>query len=1082
MSEIKIFKASAGSGKTFRLVVEYLKLLIKNPTNYKHILAVTFTNKATTEMKERILRDLFSLSRQENKQLLQLLMNECRVSAQDVELNSKRALSLILHDYDRFAVSTIDSFFQGILRSFARESGLYGSYEIDLDMDAVLAEACDRMLMSIDKDTELREWLTQMAENRLQEEKGWQIKDTILSVGKELTKSVFVDYRLHQGSLTEERENIKELKKTLQTIKKQYEAECRGVGKEGLALMEKHNLSFDDFKYKGTSFPKMFEKLANFKGGELKMAKRFEDAPDNVESWYGDKKNTSRIDAIYHDGMNQLVKEFLDYYEKNWTRYLTAKAIYSNIFTLGVLSTLSQFVREVGQENNSLLLSESDNLLRGIIAGNDAPFIYEKAGNYYHFFMIDEFQDTSIVQWDNFKPLITNSLAENNPNLVVGDVKQSIYRWRNSDWKLLNSNIKDDLKNYTLSEENLNSNWRSRTNIVEFNNWFFPISAAFLQDAYNQANISSNLYQSTIIDVYADVQQIAASKKSGGIVQCELIDEEKQPDYYSATTDRLISQIEKLQDAGVRASEMAILVKKNNQAMVVVDALLNYQKNNPLKPYNFQVVSDDSLILAVALSVRFIVSMFRFVTSPDDVVNRANIVFLFHHYILPQLQKENILTVDNVENSGFSGKLISEDIALTYFPFFNNNESKVIARHWASLSITDLTAELIARYSLDKLPGEQASLQAFHDVVIDFSKKEGGNLAKFLEWWELKGSSLKVQTAVDRDAIRIMTIHKSKGLEFPYVFLPFCDWTFDVSAKSGTNLIWCKPVDDLGEKFPLLPLSYSKVLGETYFASDYYTELLMYYIDNLNLLYVAFTRAVDGLFIFSKANQKNSLDVAKLLTSTFSTDNASSLLRPLTESAFSYGTLECEKRETNPVNEINLSGKIDVKLNLSNSLKLHKNYDNFLEESEEKMSEKVNEGTLMHSILSLIETSGDISLAVKQLVIEGKINVGESSFFVEKITALLLNEQVKCWFDGSLKILNETTIISPDFNLKRPDRVMLGNDFAIVVDYKTTSLVSESHRKQVLGYLKKIRQMGIGKVEGYVWYLNSNQLVYVSEN
>ena len=230
-----------------------------------------------------------------------------------------------------------------------------------------------------------------------------------------------------------------------------------------------------------------------------------------------------------------------------------------------------------------------------------------------------------------------------------------------------------------------------------------------------------------------------------------------------------------------------------------------------------------------------------------------------------------------------------------------------------------------------------------------------------------------------------MTIHKSKGLEFPYVFLPFCDWTFDGSSKSGTNLIWCKPVDDLGEKFPLLPLSYSKVLSETYFASAYYTELLMYYIDNLNLLYVAFTRAVDGLFIFSKATQKNSLDVAKLLTSTFSTDNASSLLRPLNESVFSFGTLECEKRETNPVNEINLSGKIDVKLNLANSLKLHKNYDNFLEESEEKMSEKVNEGALMHSILSLIETSDDISLAVKQLVIEGKINVGESSFFVEKI-------------------------------------------------------------------------------------------------
>jgi ATP-dependent helicase/nuclease subunit A len=1096
VSQLTIFKASAGSGKTFRLVVEYLKLLVKNPFSYKHILAVTFTNKATSEMKERILRDLYAVASGTNDKLLVLLTIETGLKAIEITSNAKQALSLILHDYDRFSVSTIDSFFQGILRSFARESGLYGSYEIDLDQDSVLMEACDQMLMSVENDPELRDWLLMMSENQLEEGKNWQIREKIAELGRELNNNLFKQYQIHQGSLSEERAKLKHLKTELIKIRKGFESECHKLGAEGHALMSKHGLSLNDFKYKGASFANAFNKLLAFKGGELSLGVRFLNAPDNPDAWPSTKESAAAVNNCYHDGMNDLVRRIIHFVDKSTGNYYTATEIYKNIYALGVLSTLSIFVRDVGQENNSLLLSESDTLLRGIIGNNDTPFIYEKAGNFYNYFMIDEFQDTSVIQWENFKPLVVNSMAENHPNLVVGDVKQSIYRWRSSDWQLLGSRLKEELKLFSVEEKNLDSNWRSSKNIVEFNNSFFNQSAKILQNTYNkqseqdQAKPLPEGYGNTITEAFSDVIQSASSGKDDGYIRVQLIDSEDKAEYRKETISSLICEIERLQDTGYRASDIAILIRKNSQGNEVADALLNHRKKLIGSKYNFEVISDDSLFLGSSLTVRFLTGLFKFIIAPWDQVVRTSVVFQYSQYILPLLRQNGInparivtsgqqtlqLTIQDRAGKHF----ISTEIESDYFPFFSEDGGKTITKRWSAMSIIDLEQELEILYRLGDLAGEQASLQAFRDVVFEFSKKEGGNLHKFLEWWNQNGNKAKVQTAIARDAIRIISIHKSKGLEFPVVLIPFCDWMFEPDARKS-NILWCPTENSTFSGFPALPVNYSKILQKTIFAPSYYTEMLLSYIDNLNLLYVAFTRAIDGLYIFSESSDKGNT-VCSLLTQVLSDENDQPILQKHNDFLFDKGKLPPSSGIKKIGNEVNLSGRIEVKKQIGESLRLHKNYDGFLEDGGVKKALRMNEGKLMHELLSMIKTRNDIDTSLQILVRQGKMATGEIETIKAKLELLMQNPEAIPWFDGTYRVMNETTIITPGFNLKRPDRIMISENEAIIVDYKTSSAPSDEHRQQVKRYVDKVKEMGFTHVTGFVWYLNTDRLLNIEES
>jgi hypothetical protein len=499
------------------------------------------------------------------------------------------------------------------------------------------------------------------------------------------------------------------------------------------------------------------------------------------------------------------------------------------------------------------------------------------------------------------------------------------------------------------------------------------------------------------------------------------------------------------------------------------------------------VISNDSLFLASSLSVRFLTGLFSYVIAPWDQVVRSSVVFQFSRYILPTLQKINKTTekpYPGIQPSSVSAvvddeSFIDQRIVQEFFPFFAEGSSSSISKRWATLSIIDLERDLEQRYRLGELQGERASLQAFRDVIIDFSKKEGGNLHKFMEWWEQNGNKLKVQTSVERDAIRIVTIHKSKGLEFPFVLIPFCDWKFEPEATK-TNILWCPANENDHEGFPVLPVNFSKILMKTSFARSYFTEMLLSNIDNLNLLYVAFTRAVDGLFLFSKITEKGNA-VSTLFNDLIVNEANDPLLQDQGGFFYSKGELMHERKTFIKGNEINLSGNVAMKHDMGNSLRLHKNYEGFFEEGSDNTAARINEGKLMHELLSLIETRIDISLAVEKLIVQGLLDAGKKEETLDRLNGLLKNQEVQNWFDGSCRVLNEASILSPKFDLKRPDRVMIRDSKAIVVDYKTTATVSDGHRRQVANYVSKIKEMGFEKVEGYVWYLNNNLLLSIED-
>jgi len=1097
MSQLTIFKASAGSGKTFRLVVEYLKLIIKNPNNYRFILAVTFTNKATSEMKERIVRDLNKLATESDAGLIQLISEETDLPMLKVVENAKLSLAYILHDYDRFSVSTIDSFFQKVLRSFARESGLYGMYEVELDQDAVLDEACERLLMSVDTDTELRQWLTEMLENQLEEGKSWQIHDKIMELGKELQKESFQQFMALRLTLAEERERLKQLRSELIKRKKWFENSLQEHGKAGLELMALHNLTFQDFKGGSRSFTNYFNYWAACRTDKLEPTKTLLEAIDNDDNW-ALLKSAKRADilACVSGGLNQKLKDILRFLNENSADYLTACELSKYIYALGVLSTLAVKVRETGQERNTLMLGEADLLLKGIIGNNDAPFLYEKAGTFYRNFMIDEFQDTSVIQWENFRPLIVNSLAEHNRNLVVGDVKQSIYRWRNSNWQLLNKEIKKDLSIFGVDDVTLEANWRSAENVVKFNNFFFEKARTILQTDFNADLESSNIdkslseeYRVTIESVFADVVQKPKSKIADGLVQCHFIDDSEKGVYEQQTLERLIASIEEVQEKGFKAGEIAILVKKNKQGKMIAEAIINHKNTKGNSKYCYEVISDDSLYIQSSAAVRFLVGLLSYITSPFDHIVKAAVVYEYSTVLLPHIlergfQPRKIVKAGQQSlmfdcESDHSGQFLSDKIIAEYFPFFNDENKNAIPQTWINQPLIDLVNELEVRYMLHVLPGEQANIQSFKDVVADFSIREGGNIHKFLEWWGQFGNKVKLQSAGKQNAIRIMTIHKSKGLEFPIVMVPFCDWSLVPDAKR-TNILWCETAGTPYDQFPVLPVNFSKNLRKTLFANQYFTELLLSYIDNINVLYVALTRAVNGLYVFTKIPVNDeSKEMGNLIKRVVGSDGGK-MFSNNDDRFVEFGQLNDQVNPENLVgSEINLSSKMNITENIGKALRLKRNYEGFFDEQKNPRELSINIGKQMHEILSLIDTKNDLPRALDRLTGEGKLEQEKRSEIERSIQQLFSNAQVADWFNGTYRVLNETTVISPNEGFLRPDRVMVAEGVAIVVDYKVTSEIESKHNFQVRGYMKKMQQMGFEKVEGWVWYLKSDQLVSV---
>lgn len=543
MSKLKIYRASAGSGKTYTLAGEFIRLLFKDPSNYKYILAVTFTNKATAEMKNRILENLYALTFKKNAEFLEDLMTENKKSEKAIRSMAARILHFILNDFSHLSVSTIDSFFQRIIRSFAFEAGLAANLKIELDNDKILKQALDELLQEIEvKGNEgLKEWLLKHTMSKIEEGSDWKILNDLTQLGREVFKEEFQSLEPEMLLKLRDKTYIDQYQKQLLVIQNSFEKNIKKHAADGLKLMKTHAISWDIVNKKSRSPLKILEKLAILANiddvHKIQNLAELVGQPDLVIRKDNAPSDNDKIIQCFADGLSDLIKQLVDEYYNRKEAYFTSKSIGQNLYALGILSDVALKIRKIANEQSLFLLSDANQLLNKIVAENEAPFIYEKTGTCYKHYMIDEFQDTSRLQWQNFKPLILNSISEDNTSLVVGDVKQSIYRWRNSDWKLLSDQVQKDFHLFGCDELTLATNWRSYERVIQFNNFIFKKAADLLQQDFIQSALEIDPQlelpedlKVKITNAYHDIVQKVSpgAKDSGGYINIQFTEAKKR--------------------------------------------------------------------------------------------------------------------------------------------------------------------------------------------------------------------------------------------------------------------------------------------------------------------------------------------------------------------------------------------------------------------------------------------------------------------------------------------------------------------------------------------------------------------------
>lgn len=1099
MSSLEIYKASAGSGKTFRIVREYLKMVFQRPAAYKNILAVTFTNKATAEMKDRILKDLSSLVSGRPSGHLEFLKGEFHLNEQEIRVIAAKILKLILHDYSRFSVSTIDSFFQRVIRAFSREMRLNASYRTELDSDKVLGEAIDRLFLEMDTNSGLKTWMFEYADENLREGRNWNFREDLTERGKELFKEEFKLFSEPLLRKLADKSYLTKYNQELREVLKNYQHKMKEIGKQGLVLIAAQGLTIDNFKYGKSSFATHFNKLAE--GNFDIPGSRTLDACDKLEAWFratDEPELKNRIASAYHSGLNNLLVNSIELIKTEGVLANTAKAILANLFSFGLLTDIALKVQEVSKEKNLVLLNDSTQLLLKVISGSDSPFVYEKMGSIYRHFMLDEFQDTSRMQWHNFKPLIENSLAEGNRNIIVGDVKQSIYRWRNSDWNLLASHIEKDLSQFGASVVSLDINWRSAKKVIDFNNILFRESSRRLNADFESKLIESghtfaefSEMEGIIEKAYSDhYQRFSGKASSDGYVRVQFIECEesrKKGEYRQSAISEMIGQIEAVQAIGVRPGDIAILVRSKSEGSMIAMALLDRKTSFPGSPFCYDVISNDSLLIGQSSVVQFILNFFILFSGSDNDIVKANIVYSYFNYLLPAIKGVDSPSADQYYAWFAANKVVPE----LFKSFLRISGNDAFDSSLLNLPLFELASRIAQNFGLNKIKGELVYLEAFLDLILQYGRDEAGGAAGFLEWWETSGRGQTITLSEGQNAISVMTIHKSKGLEFHTVFVPFCDWEIVPPANKAPYL-WCHPDQAPFDLMDLVLVSYGTGLKQSLFSVDYFKEMLYSSVDNLNLLYVAFTRAINSLFVFCPYNSK--------LNNSYK--NVSSLIQDVMENPPHLDSIDREKyidpeEFWNPETRVFESGEIRKVLHSVQShasentelenfilagkgdqLKLRIHSDRYFDLYDTQISERISHGKLLHELFEKIAIVTDVTPSLKRMVSEGKIDTKTAEEYRQLIDRILADEPFRSWFSGKWRVLNERDILRGDEKRHRPDRVMINGDDLVVVDYKTGSK-SDSHFLQVQGYIRDFGKMGFAMPKGFLWYLSNNELVEV---
>jgi ATP-dependent exoDNAse (exonuclease V) beta subunit len=1035
-----IYDASAGSGKTYALVKEYLKIILVSPKNdaYRNILAITFTNKAVHEMKSRIVDNLAEFANDKPNQkaadLMQVLAKETQLSEAKIKIKSQQIIKHIIHNYAAFDISTIDKFTYKVIRTFAHDLGLSINFDVSMEQDNLLNEAVDALIAQAgeDEDKSLTELLVNFTMEKVNEDKSWDISSEIFEVGKLIQNE-------------NNREEIKNLEnKSIDdflSIKKKLKDTCQVLDQESSKLVESILLlieinGIDVKSFSGGYFPKHLHSILEGKfNPNNKTYHEFEDIRINKTAKDGD------LIAI-------IIPEFLQILAivyKNLEKRNFYDAFLKNITPLSLLNELSNELINIKKEQNILSISEFNVIIYREIQNQPAPFIYERLGERYRHFFIDEFQDTSEMQWQNLIPLIDNATSsefegEKGTLMIVGDPKQSIYRWRGgkAEQFIELSKDKNPFNNPDKKSFHLDKNYRSYSQIIEFNNDFFGL-------------ISNQFTNLDYKNLYENHSRQKINDKTGGYVnisflpEIQISDEEEEDlqktDLYAQTT---LNKIVEVRQKGFRYSDIAILIRHKKNGTILANFLIEQ---------GIPILSSETLLLKNATEVRLIIHTLEYLRNAANLEAKA----YFLEYLAQNCQ-------DKIPVHDFIAQGMEQYQETDFEKWLTDFGISISFKNIRKKSLYEAVEIIIS--SVLKIKSNSAYIQYFLDIILERDVRNNAGIADFLDYWNKNSEKFKISSPEEIDAVRIMTIHKSKGLEFPVVIFPFAEENYSLQKK---DKLW---VDFTEENFGLSKVllhnnksleGFGEVVKETYLEKS--EEQLL---DNINVLYVALTRAEEQLYVISSLFKTNKEGKFPNNMATFFIEFLIHVgLFDLDKLEYYFGNSKKVSPESKKQKDLKIipyvSETVDSK-NIKIAQKESLMWGTFQQEA-------IEYGNLIHEILSFVNTKNDIDLALTKAIENGLIVKSQKDLVYKTLDEILNHPELTIYFSTENTNFNEQTIIQKEGATVKPDRIVVSkNNEVYILDYKT-GIHYEKYQLQLEKYQKAIELMNYTVVKKSLVYI-----------
>jgi len=1035
----QVYNASAGSGKTYTLTKEYLKILLVATDNdtYKKILAITFTNKAVEEMKSRIIESLIAFTKAEVSEktanFMQEIASEIKLDVPTIQQKSRKILKNLIHNYAAFDISTIDKFTHRIIRTFTHDLNLPTNFDVTLDTDELLKNAIDVVVAKAGEEDELTHVLINFAKSKTDDDKSWDVTLDLYEVSRLILNE---EHFFNFGKLSDK--SVDDFSKIAEKIKLKIENNKLKIKENAKFILDdfaSNNLTEEDFDRK--TFYNHVANLFNEKATDY-------DFVTEKEIVVPKKSNNSEI--VYRLAPTWKEKLTLIYKAKNENALFDL--IIKNMIPLSLINVIYKEYKQLQEDQNVLSISDFNTIIHNEIKDQPAPFIYERLGDRYRYYFIDEFQDTSQLQWENFVPLIDNALASEDLDgtkgslMIVGDPKQSIYRWRGGKAEQF-INLSTDVNPFSNKEKfvkNLPKNYRSFSEVIDFNNQFFQfLSREFTNEAYQK--------------LYKETASQETNDKKGGFVSVTFLDDtieineeisddetitEKDKQYLSKTLEIIQNSIAN----GFEYSDIVLLTRKTKNGVL----LANFLTEN-----NIPIISSETLLIQNASEVKFIINFLEYLDSANNQESKINWL-----YFVATTKVDK----DKIHDFIVSAKDLSETDLQKYLASYN---CEISFENCRKKSLYEAVENIVNVFLKEKTT--VSYVQYFLDLVLERNVKYQTSIADFLEYWKKSGFKQSIPSPEGEKAIRIMTIHKSKGLEFPVVIYPFAD----DSLNPRSNNIWI-PMEDESDDMPQALVKNNKILEKYNDTTKeiYQTKSQEEILDTINVLYVALTRAEEQLHIISsyKITTKGEISTSKTLASYFINFLTQKVNFSLEQKEYVFGS---SKRKSQP--KLFTKNKAEIQ-----SVKNALDFSSIRIAKKEALmwgtlqQDAIEFGNIIHQILSYITTKNDLQMALTKSLDEGLIQQSQKSIFEDKIKQIIHHPELEAFFNPNYNVFTEHNIISPnEINLK-PDRLVIHNSEAFLIDYKTGAQ-DEKHKKQIENYVRIIEKMNLKVTKKVLLYI-----------